>query len=450
MVRKHCLQSRIPFYLLPILFLLVISACTKPQISFQSVYNGDNATNVIRIDTFAVQLSTVFLDSFITSGSSAQLLGRYIDPFFGVINSRSFTDIGAPRPLPTLTSSSVYDSIQLILQINKNFYGDTTQVQRFLVSQLTQVMDYPALQNAFYNIDSIPYDPTVLGYADVKINPTAGLTSQRKGDSIKISMPYSMGQQLFGLMYRQPDTITNIATFRGYFKGLTVYPDPNYPGAMYGFKDSMVLRIYYHEPGPVTNQLTADFTIMNPSTQFNQISADRTGTPLQLLNAANPEISSRATGNQAFFQPATAVYTKLLFPTITNLLTYQDYLAVMKAELIIKPVQGTYSPLYSLPPILNLTLTNQGNTIGPILPYGNGNLTIDYLYGTNTSYSYDITTYIQNAMNQGAENNAKNGLMLVAPSATSNTSFSRIVIGDAFNNQKSNQISLQIYYASYY
>jgi hypothetical protein len=311
-------------------------------------------------------------------------------------------------------------------------------------------MDYPAQQNAFYNIDSIPYDPTILGYADVKINPTAGLTSQRKGDSIKIAMPYSMGQQLFGLMYRQPDTITNVAMFRGYFKGLTVYPDPNFPGAMYGFRDSIVLRIYYHEPGPVTNQLTADFTIMNPFSQFNQISADRSGTPLQLLNAANPEISSRATGNQAFFQPATAVYTKLLFPTITNLLTYQDYLAVMKAELIIKPVQGTYSPLYNLPPILNLTLTNQGNTIGPILPYGNGNLTIDYLYGTNTSYSYDITTYIQNALNQGAENNAKNGLMLVAPNTTFNTSFSRIVMGDAFNAQKSNQISLQIYYASYY
>ncbi len=450
MVRKYYPENRFPFYLLPILFLLVISSCTKPQISFQSVYNGDNATNVVRVDTFAVQLSTVFLDSFITSGSSAQLLGRYIDPFFGTVNSRSFTDIGAPRPLPTLTNYSVYDSIQLILRINKSFYGDTTQVQRFLVSQLTQVMDYPAQQNAFYNIDSIPYDPAILGYADVKINPTAGLTSQRKGDSIKISMPYSMGQELFGLMYRQPDTIMNVTMFRGYFKGLTIYPDPNYPGAMYGFRDSIVLRIYYHEPGPIVNQLTADFTIMNPTTQFNQISADRTGTPLQLLNKNNPEISSRATGNQAFFQPATAVYTKLLFPTVTSLLAYQDYLAVMKAVLVIKPVQGTYSPLYGLPPVLNMTLTDQGNTIGPILPYGNGSLSIDYLYGTNTSYSYDITTYIQNAMNQGPLNNAKNGLMLVAPSTTFNTSFNRIVMGDAFNAQKSNQISLQIYYASYY
>src|ERR1700712_491514 len=106
-------------------------------------------------------------------------------------------------------------------------------------------MNYPANQTAFYNKNSIPFDPQVLGFADVKINPTAGLTSQRRGDTMKISMPLAYGQQLFNLLYRRPDTITNAQTFRGYFKGLTVYPDVTRPGAVYGFKDSMFLRIYY-------------------------------------------------------------------------------------------------------------------------------------------------------------------------------------------------------------
>ncbi len=237
MGRKCFFSQRSIVYLLPVLFMLVVSACTKPQISFQSVYNGDNATNVIAIDTFAVQVSTVFLDSFATSGTTAQLLGRYIDPFFGTITSQSYSDIGTPIPLPVLTNYSVYDSIQLIIRINRTFYGDTTKVQRFLVSQLTQVMDFPVIQTAFFNNNSIPYDPTVLGSADVKINPIAGLTSQRQGDSVKITMPNSMGQELFGLLYRQPDTITNPTIFRGYFKGLTVYPDTTLPGAIYGFKE---------------------------------------------------------------------------------------------------------------------------------------------------------------------------------------------------------------------
>ena len=99
---------------------------------------------------------------------------------------------------------------------------------------------------------------------------------------------------------------------------------------------------------------------------------------------------------------------------------------------------------------LNLSLTNQANTIGGPLPYGNGNLSIDYLYGTNTNYSYDITTYIQNALTQGAESNAKNGLMLIAPPTSYNTMFNRTILGNPYNALKSNQISLLIYYASYY
>jgi hypothetical protein len=448
---RKCYAGRGSFiYLLPFVFILAFIGCSKPQISFQSVYNGDNAQNVVAIDTFAVQVSTVFLDSFTTSGTTAQLLGRYIDPYFGTITSRSYSDIGVPAPLPVLSNVSVYDSIVLINRINKSFYGDTTKDQRFLVSQLTQVMNYPGLQTAFYNNNSIPYDPEILGSATVRINPTAGLTSQRAGDSIRMTMPNWMGEQLFGILYRQPDTVKNSSIFRQFFKGLTMYPDTTMPGAIYGFKDTMVLRIYYHEPGVVVVQKTIDFRVENQSTQFNQITYDRTGTPTANISAANTELQSASTGNQAFLQPITSLYVKLLFPTISNLLGFQDYLAVMKAELVIKPVAGSYSPTYALPPVLNLSNTNQGNTIGTTLPFGNGNLSIDYLYGTNTNYSYDITPYIQNALTQGAPNNAKNGLILIVPANAFNVMFNRTVIGDARNPLRSNQIVLEIFYASYY
>src|SRR5258705_1158349 len=122
--------------LLPVLLILGFEACTKPEIAFQNVYNGNNSTNVVTVDTFAVKVSTVFLDSFPTSGTVTQLLGRYIDPFFGIITSQSYTDIGLPVSLPTITNVSVYDSIVLISRVNRIFYGDTSKVQRFNVSQL--------------------------------------------------------------------------------------------------------------------------------------------------------------------------------------------------------------------------------------------------------------------------------------------------------------------------
>jgi len=450
MTRNFYFRNRSAICLLPFLVIIGIFGCTKPQITFQNLGNGSNTPNVVTVDTFAVQVSTVFLDSFTTSGTRAQLLGRYIDPYFGTITSQSYTDIGTPSPLPTITNYSVYDSIQLIMRIDRSFYGDTTQVQRFLVSQLTQVMNFPGTQNAFFNNDAIPYNPTPLGSVDVRINPTAGLTTQRIGDTIKIKMPNSLGQQLFGLLYRQPDTITIPAIFRGYFKGLAVYPDTSLPGAVYGFKDTMLLRLFYHEPGVVVTQKSTDFRTVNQFSQFNQITANRTGTPTEKLNRQTPELQSTASGNEAFLQPITSLYIKLLFPTIGNLATYPDYLAIMKATLEIKPVQGTYSPIYNLPPFVNLSVTGEGNTIGPQLPVGSGNLGIDYLYGINTNYSYDITGYIQSAIAQGAPNNAKNGLIVVTPAADFNVKFNRAVIGNSYNAQKSNQISLKIYYASYY
>ena len=262
-------------------------------------------------------------------------------------------------------------------------------------------------------------------------------------------MPNSMGAQLFDLLYRRSDTITNPVTFRGYFKGLAVYPDTSLPGAVYGFKDSMYLRIYYHEPGVVVTEHSTDFGIVNQFTQFNQIKSNRIGTPTEKLTRLTPELQSTASGNESFLQPISSLYIKLLFPTISTLASYQDYLAVMKAELVIKPVQGTYSPTFALPPLVNLSLTNEGNGIGSQLPNGSASVKIDYLYGTNTNYTYDITGYIQNAIRQGAQVNAKDGLILVTPAALFNTTFNRAVIGNSLNTQKSNQISLKIYYASY-
>ena len=451
MARKFNFRQKFAFFSLPLILMMISFACIKPIIEFQNVYNGDNATNVVMVDTFSVQMSTVFLDSFVSSGTPVQLIGRYIDPYFGVITSQGYSDYGPPRPLPTLTNFSVYDSLQLITRIDRTFYGDTTPVQRFEVSQLTQVMNPPGQQVAFFNNQSVPYNPTVLGYADVQIYPHRGLTSQRAGDTIKISLPNSMGQELFGLLYRQPDTIKSDNAFRNYFKGLTVYSDTTRPGAIYGFKDSMFIRLYYHDPGTTITEKFADFPVINGRLQFNQITANRSGTPTEPLGQSYTELASTASGNQAYMQPITSLYVKLLFPTISNIYGYPDYLALMKAELVVKVVQGTYSPLFNLPPAVNLALTGPANTIGGILSSsGSGNLTVDYLYGTNTGYSYDITAYIQNALTQGAPANQKDGLIMIAPAATYNTQFNRGVFGNTYNSQNSNQISLKLYYASFY
>jgi hypothetical protein len=219
---------------------------------------------------------------------------------------------------------------------------------------------------------------------------------------------------------------------------------------MFGFRDSLVMRMHYHDPGVLTTQSMVDFPYYNKSTQFNKIDANRAGTPVAGIGPGNNEIQSAASGNFAFLQPATGLYVKMLFPTIGGLLQYPDYLSVLRAVLTVKPVGGTYSQLYPLPPLVQLATVDNSNAVGAALSAGTGSLVTDYLYGTNTAYNYDITSYIQSVIAKGTQSLTQNGLALDISAPNYNTLFSRAVIGNQFTPLLSNQVSLKIYYASYY
>ncbi|HEX4850698.1 MAG TPA: DUF4270 family protein, partial [Puia sp.] len=389
-------------------------------------------------------------DSFATAGTGSMLLGRYRDPFFGTVTSRTVLQIGPPTNLPTISNLAVYDSLSLILRMNKSFYGDTSQVQRYVVSQLTQLIQLPGTQLTWYNNSVLSYDPNPLGYSDVEIHPTSFYTSQKLNDSLKIKLPDNMGQELFTLLFNQSDTVKTINTWLGYFKGLTIYPDDNTMGAIFGFRDTVMMRLYYHQPGLVYTTQFVDFKLNTRGNQFNQISYDRTGTPTAPLSNTNTEVQSTLTGNASYIQGNTGLMTKVKFPTIGDLLLYPDYLSVLKAELTLKPTAGSYSPAYVLSPVLGLYLTDDGNAVGAQLPFGTGNLIVDYAYGASTMYTYDITAYIKQQIQLGAQNNQKNGIMIAMPIPTADTTFNRVVLGDQFNKNNTSRISLKIYYSSFF
>jgi len=437
-------------FLLTVLAIFLLAACQKPSINFGTTFTNENTTNVVAVDTFGVSLSTVLVDSFATAGTGSLLIGRYKDPYFGTVTSKTYLQVTPPAVLPIISNLAAYDSLSLILRINKGFYGDTTTVQRYTVSQLTSVIELPVTQLTFFSNSKIPYDPSPLGYADAQINPTAFFTSQKLNDSVKIKLPDSMGQELYNLLYNQSDTVRNINTFLGYFKGFAIYPDDNSMGSIYGFKDTVIMRLYYHEPGLVYTPKFIDFLLNNKQYQFNQITYDRTGTPTAPIDSLHDEVASTLTGNAAYIQGTTGLEMKVRFPTIGNLLQYPDYLSVLKAVLTIKPVEGTYSPTLALPPTLGVSTTDPSNTIGPSLPFGNGNLVIDYVYGANTSYTYDITPYIKQQILLGPQNNNNDGLMFYVPLPANNTTFNRVVVGDQFTPKDINKINLKIYYASFY
>jgi hypothetical protein len=445
-IQKQAPITRIIF-LLAVLAIFFLAGCQKPSINFGNSFTNTNPTNIIVVDTFSVDISTVLVDSFQTSGSGSLLLGRYQDSAFGKITAGSFLEVAPPLNLPTISNLAGYDSLVLILRPNKTFYGDTTQKQRYIVSQLASIIQLPPTQPVFYNISSIPYDPSPLGSADVTVNPGLPFTSQLARDTFKIRLSDTRGQEIFRMLLNKSDTVRNTNYFMAYFKGLYISPDSNSLGAVYGFRDSVIMRLYYHEPGVFLNYKFADFLVNNKSHQFNHVWFDRSGTNLSALNGSNREIPSTATNDVSYIQSITGVETKIRFPNLWKLPQFPDYLSVLRAVLIVKPVQGSYSPSLPLPAQLQPYTTDQNNLLG--FPEStNGSLVTDYIYGANTAYTYDLTNYIRQQIPMGATVNSQTGLMLVIPSPASNTTFNRVIIGDKFN--KKTNIVLKIYYASFF
>src|SRR4051812_42444208 len=119
------------------LLLLIGSAaavgCTKADINYGSQFAGDQYTNLVMVDTFTIETGTVLVDSFVTSGSGSALIGSYKDAKFGQINAETYFQLQAPA----FTDKSVsYDSLELVLKPNNNWYGDTTQPVQLSAYQL--------------------------------------------------------------------------------------------------------------------------------------------------------------------------------------------------------------------------------------------------------------------------------------------------------------------------
>lgn len=430
--------------ILPVLAAAVVllASCEKEYISFGSDFVDNNTTNIVYLDSATVALSTVYVDSFISSNTGSILAGRYADPQFGTTTSTSFVQLGAPGT-NSIPSGATFDSVQLILRLNRNFYGDTLVPFNIAVHQLSQTLVFPSGQYQFYNNQTAGYDPSPLASKQFMLRPSID-------DSIVFRMPQALGQDLFDKMKSSSSIVTDNDEFLNYFKGLAFVAPNN--SMVLGFKDSVILRLHYRVPDVIDVHTTADLTIYDKTHQFNHIQADRTGTPLATIGPSNREIPSAALQNNSYSQYLSGVMTKVRFPYLRNLLQLNNFVKIVKADLVLKPLNASYLGNFSLPPKLELSTTDQYNGIGYTLGAYDantgstdtqyGNLVIDGLYGTATAYTYDVTAYLQQQIAISLDN--KNGVLVIPDEPA--TVLNRVIFGDGKNTQGKAQ--LKIYYAA--
>ena len=439
------------YKLLLVLFLGVfITSCDSDLDAGDFVVGSDYLSvnnKIVLIDTLTVDVSTINLDSLITSNQGRILVGNYDDPYFGKVRSESYMQLSGYTYALNSNSSDidapnfVFDSIRMILRPDKYYYGDTTKVQTISIHRLLEKVKVKDDDNYFYNDSSLSYDTESLGSISYKPKPLAQ-------DTVVVSIKDVFGEALFQKIKKRE--ITNFDEFTEYFKGIVIKSTTASTTGMIGFDTSSVLRLYYSKfLGDTEESFHLDFNILDQTKQFNAINSDKSGTELRNLTGFTGSLSSLQTANKAFVQSGTGVACRIDFPNIKQLKYISANGAIVDAELIIKPVQNSSSnSSYPLPDSLRVFVADKLNRVTGTLN-NTGTATYAVLSTQNDEfneyfgYKVSIGAFLQNEMIKKSD--SKLSLLLTIPDILK--SVDRVLLGDQKN--KDNKIQLKIYYISY-
>lgn len=436
-------------FILILVFGLTIVSCGTDTDAGEFVVGSDYlAVNnkVILIDTLTVEMSTINFDSLVTSNKSRILVGNYDDPLFGKVKSNSYFQLASDSyslisTTDTETANYVFDSISMILKYDNYYYGDTTKVQTFDIHRLTQKVKPNTDDDSFYNNSALSYSSESLGTISYKPRPL-------EKDSINIKMDAVFGEALFQKLKKRE--ITDFDSFKEYLNGLVLVPTTTNSSSVIGFNLSSKVRLYYSKyQGDAEDSFIKDFTVTDAAKQFNAISLDKSGSLIQNLPASNSKLSSLLTNNQGYIQSGTGVACRIDFPNIKQLKYISDNGAIVDAELILKPVNNSYSEKYPLPDSLQVYVADKLNRISGTLNtsasiplYATLNKASDE-FNENILYSLSVGNFLQKEMLK--QSDSRSSLVFTLP--TISKAVNRLVLGD--QKHLNNKIQLKIYYISY-
>jgi hypothetical protein len=422
--------------------LFFIGSCVKAPIEFVDNTDGQDDPNIVFIDDTKVDIATYKVDSFITSGQNLFMIGEHSDPVFGKIVAGSFAQLLLPAANEVKDLDVTFDSIVMILKPDGKYYGDTARFFEMSVHRLTQKIKNEDDVANFYQPASFSYEDRFMGKVRTILRPNAGKL-------LNIRMDDNWGRELLDKLKNDDEDIARNDNFVNYFHGVHLKSASSVNNTIYYFlpdSGSNLVRLYYHVNSAFPIEKHLDLSV-EPGKQFSRIESDFSGTNLSVFPAfKNKLIPSSETGGKSYINNNLGAYIKISFPDILRLKELYPYINVMKAELIVYPVPGTYTYPYKLPDVIPLYTTDDNHL--PILQLTDpvfqgpltGNLFIDKLYGQNTKYTYNITGFVRNLISEGVF--SESALLLAPQNGNGPSGIQRLVINEQGLNKG---IELKLY-----
>jgi hypothetical protein len=419
-------------------------SCNKAVVNFGEEGLTDDP-NIVYMDTMTVNLATYQMDSFATSGDTIFIAGIHTDSLLGKYEARAFMQIGIPAANDLNgCSNCTFDSLVFSSRFSGHYMGDTTEAFTVNVHRLNQQMDGEEVSIG-YNTSSLTFNTTPLG--------TTTLATPRPSSKNLVSMKLNdqYGHELFEMLKRNSDTVTDVALFYKYFNGIVFTGSGTNQRSVYYFTpaesgSNIVMKLYYRQNGSAPVQASIDFPITPSTFQFNAFSYDKSGTPLSaFIPKTRQIIPSGTTGNMAFLHGNSGLFPHITIPALLSLKELYPYIKVVKAELEITPSLSNYATGsgYQLPPAMALYQIDDDKNLGGVIydvsgsVVQTGNLVIDYLYHKDTRYTYDLTAYVNNILANGIF--SQKSLVLLP---FSNIYENRLILNNAINNKS---VKLKLY-----
>lgn len=436
------LTREIPAIMFVILILTIVfySSCTQSDKFTLGEEFVESNTSLKIIDTFTVDLSTILVDSLPTSGTGVALVGGYKDSAFGSIWANSYFELGFTS-FSTIEDATVFDSASFDITYSGVSYGDTTALMSISINQLTERITLDD-DGSLYNKSTFNFSPEILGTKSFYPRPNSS-------DTI-ISIPVNeFGRKLFALIKNRDNAISTSDLFLDYIKGFVLTSDVAENDAIIGFKadyNHLKLKIYYHITKEINEDKTISISLDASNKQFNNIQYNFNSSELEKIISKNGEVSSSESGNKAFSQASLGLFPKIRFPTMQNIFSENRW-KIISAQIIVEPVKNSYS-LFPLPKELVLYESDKHNKLLSVLADDQKNalvaaFTLDKVYQENTSYTFDITTYLISELSD-ANFDTEHSLLIGMRSSDLKSSLERLEIEANYPS-----IKLRLYYLSY-
>lgn len=441
----NCYKNRLIKVVKSLAFVFLVYAvhtgCNEGELGLAKDF-VDSSTYTALVDSVSVLVSTVKFDSVITSGKDYSLVGSIDHPLVGVQRAASVYTITPPSDFEWDEDKYHFDSLTFVFTPTGYSLGDTLKPFTFKVHQLTAELEKD--DTYFYNTSRYGLEADVLGSTRIKVYPN-------EKEAVEIRLSDEIAHRFIDFLDENSSSASLTSLFTEEMKGFVLLTDTAEKHGIFGIStdaEATHIKLYYHKVGLEKEELSYQFELLSSSLRFTAIQQSSIDEPWQLLSSSGKRLSEYQTDGIALLQPMLGYTVRIDFPTLNNLLEIKQQGRIVQASLVVRPLTG-YLSMHKMPSTLYLQQISKVNVLGDPLYDSSGEavkaqLQKDVLYNEYTSYTFDITSYLNYRLLETIVD-TNTGLALTMASSADNA-MDYLVIGGHYNSSFKTELLLYYYY----